>query len=162
MRRERRPELVTLGDLGNIGEFVGGLVVIASLFYLASQIRQNTRALGVAAHQDAVRSANDASRFLIQNSDLYSLLKRRAADPATLSEAELFRTDEVLHMILRNYSSVVVLERDGFLTEGDISLAFEAYLRALFASPSTREWWDQNKQFFAQSAHESIAKLFAS
>ncbi|MCP3982777.1 MAG: hypothetical protein GY723_00215 [bacterium] len=49
----------------------------------------------------------------------------------------------------------------GFRAEGDISTAYEAYLRALFASPFTREWWDQNKQFFAESSHEPIAKLFA-
>ena len=152
---------MTLSDLGNIGEFVGGLLVIASLFYLASQIRQNTRAMGVAAYQDAVRSANDVSVLLVQNSGLGSLLERRAGDPATLDETELFQTDHVLSMILRNYSSVLILERDGFLSAGDISIAYEAYLREIFASPSTREWWDQNKQLFAQTAHEHITKLFA-
>ncbi len=152
---------MTIGDLGSIGEFVGGLVVIASLFYLASQIRQNTRAMGVAAYQDAVRSANDVGVLLTQNPILGSLLARKTGDPATLNEAELFQTDQVLSMILRNYSSVLILERDGFLSAGDISTAYEAYLREIFASPSTREWWEQNKQFFAQTAHEHITKLFA-
>ncbi len=151
---------MTLSDLGNIGEFVGGLLVLASLFYLASQIRQNTRAMRVAAHQDVVRSVNDVSALLVQNSGLGSLLERRAGDPATLDEAELFQTDHVLSMILRNYTSVLVLEQDGFLSAGDISTAYEAYLREIFASPSTREWWEQNKQFFAQTAHERITKLF--
>ena len=152
---------MTLSDLGNIGEFVGGLLVVVSLFYLASQIRQNTRAMGVAAYKDAVRSVNDVSALLVQNSGLGSLLERRAGDPATLDEAELFQTGHVLSMILRNYSSVLILERDGFLSAGDISIAYEAYLREIFASRLTREWWDQNKQFFAQSGHEHIAKLFA-
>jgi hypothetical protein len=152
---------VTLSDLGSIGEFVGGLLVVASLFYLASQIRQNTRAMRVAAYQDAVRAANDVSVLQVQNSGLGSLLERGARDPATLDDAELSQIDHILSMILRNYSVVMVLERDGFLDVGDISIAYEAYLREIFASPSTREWWDQNKQFFAQSAHDHIAKLFA-
>jgi hypothetical protein len=33
---------VTLGDLGNIGEFVGAIAVLATLIYLAIQIRQNS------------------------------------------------------------------------------------------------------------------------
>ena len=36
---------MTLADLGNLGEFVGALGVVAALVYLAFQIRQNTRQL---------------------------------------------------------------------------------------------------------------------
>ncbi len=36
---------MTLQDLGNIGEFVGAIGVIVSLVYLATQIRQNTKAV---------------------------------------------------------------------------------------------------------------------
>ena len=36
---------MTLEDLGNLGEFLGAIGVIASLVYLAVQIRQNTRAV---------------------------------------------------------------------------------------------------------------------
>jgi len=31
--------------LGNLGDFVGGIIIIISLIYLARQVRQNTRAL---------------------------------------------------------------------------------------------------------------------
>ena len=46
---------MSLADLGNIGEFVGAIAVVASLVYLALQIRQNTRQLD---HNSEVVSAN--------------------------------------------------------------------------------------------------------
>jgi hypothetical protein len=36
---------VTLGELGALGEFVGAIGVVATLAYLAVQIRQNTRSM---------------------------------------------------------------------------------------------------------------------
>ena len=42
---------MTLEDLGNLGEFVAAIGVIASLVYLALQIRQNTASLRSSTHQ---------------------------------------------------------------------------------------------------------------
>jgi len=36
---------MNLNELANLGEFIGGIAVIATLIYLAIQLRQNTRAL---------------------------------------------------------------------------------------------------------------------
>ena len=44
---------MTLSDLGNIGEMLGGVAVLVTLVYLALQIRQNTRTMRSAAHHSA-------------------------------------------------------------------------------------------------------------
>ena len=44
---------MTLDDLGNIGEFLGAIAVVASLLYLSMQIRQNTRSVKSATAQSA-------------------------------------------------------------------------------------------------------------
>lgn len=43
---------MSLSDLASIGSFVSGVAVLASLIYLALQVRQNTHAHRVTAHQD--------------------------------------------------------------------------------------------------------------
>jgi hypothetical protein len=50
---------VSLSDLANIGEFVGGIAVIATLVHLAIQIRQNTRSLRSVTFQSVVDSFTD-------------------------------------------------------------------------------------------------------
>ena len=37
---------MNLGDLANLGQVIGAIAVVVSLFYVAHQIRQNTRAKG--------------------------------------------------------------------------------------------------------------------
>lgn len=44
---------MTLEDLGNLGDFLGGLAVIATLLYLAVQIRQSTAAIRISAERGA-------------------------------------------------------------------------------------------------------------
>jgi len=52
---------MTLEDLGNIGEFVGAIGVVASLIYLALQTRQNTRAVRVASFRQISESISALS-----------------------------------------------------------------------------------------------------
>ena len=42
-------------NLGNIGDLIGGVGVIATLIYLATQIRQNTKSHRMASIQQIVR-----------------------------------------------------------------------------------------------------------
>lgn len=42
---------ISLTDLGNLGEFVGAIAVIASLIYVGIQLRQNTAAIKITTAQ---------------------------------------------------------------------------------------------------------------
>ena len=56
--------------LGNLGEFIGAVVIVITLLYLALQIRQNTNALHAQSRQ-AILSAAQAELFvLIEHPDI--------------------------------------------------------------------------------------------
>ena len=57
-------------ELGAIGELVGGVAVIASLIYLAVQIRQNTRATYASSYQAFTDSVNDTNRLIAADPEL--------------------------------------------------------------------------------------------
>jgi hypothetical protein len=42
---------MNLGDLANLGQIIGAIAVVVSLFYVAYQIRQNTNAVRSATAQ---------------------------------------------------------------------------------------------------------------
>ena len=44
---------MTLQDLGNMSQFIGGIAIVISLVYLAIQVRQNTRVHSSAAYHQA-------------------------------------------------------------------------------------------------------------
>ena len=56
--------------LGNLGEFIGAIVIVATLIYLAMQVRQNTNALHAQSRQSLL-SAGQAELFaMMENPDI--------------------------------------------------------------------------------------------
>lgn len=55
-----------LEALGNLGDFIGGIAVVATLLYLAVQVRQNTVALRTASRQQIVAGFREYNRLLLQ------------------------------------------------------------------------------------------------
>jgi hypothetical protein len=79
------------------GEFIGGIAVVVSLVYLASQIRQNSRLLRAsttASTSQLMLSQNDA---IIQDADVARLCFEGMADSNSLSEADRRRFDMLIH-----------------------------------------------------------------
>lgn len=65
--------------LGAIGDLVGAAAVVATLLYLAVQIRQNNSSQRVAAKQEMTRQFADFIDFLVLNPELESLQDRGLA-----------------------------------------------------------------------------------
>jgi hypothetical protein len=61
-----RQERQILEALGDLGDFVGGLAVIATLIYLAVQVRRNTTALQTASRQEIVAGYRDYNRLSLE------------------------------------------------------------------------------------------------
>ena len=64
---------MTIIELGALGEFVGAIAVVATLIYLAVQIRQNTRSM------DANRRLALAQTYQMRSDALQSMVTAAAA-----------------------------------------------------------------------------------
>jgi hypothetical protein len=62
-RTVRRQETSILEALGNLGDFIGGIAVVATLVYLALQVRQNTAALRTASWQAVVAAYRESNQL---------------------------------------------------------------------------------------------------
>ena len=152
---------MTIQDLGNIGEFFGGLLVVVSLFYLAMQIRQNTRSLRAAAHQEAVRGANEWSSLLVQDSDLNRLLFQGCRDHSSLTSEELNQFTHLLFIFLRNYWVARHLEEEGLIPLG-IRATYENGIRDVFRPPSMLEWLSEHESHLDADTVANIHSLLDS
>lgn len=66
--------------LGNIGEFVGAIGVIVTLFYLARQIRFSRRAQTTATQHEILSEFRKSQELLIENPDLLDAATKLALD----------------------------------------------------------------------------------
>lgn len=77
--------------VGAIAEMLGALGVIASLLYLASQLRSNAVASAVAARLTTTQFMTDFNRDLINNPELYKLWDKGSRDSSSLSREDYVR-----------------------------------------------------------------------
>jgi len=71
---------MTIQDLGALGDMIGGVAVVASLIYLAIQIRQNTQQISrnveatrLSAFERNIESAQQIREMLILHPDIADL-----------------------------------------------------------------------------------------
>ena len=74
--------------VGATGEWGGALVVVATLFYLSLQIRQQNRIARYNALKDLMDAINQPNQLLAENSQLRSVFIRGIDDPASLNDEE--------------------------------------------------------------------------
>ena len=140
---------MSIQDWGAIGEIVGALAVVASLIYLAMQIRQNTRQISMsldsaklAAFERTVESSNHAREILITNPEVADLFLKGIADYRNLPSSDKFRCN----MLFRNLLSAIQGGYIRQLTMGGDSEQLEGTrqtLNTLVKNPGVRQWLDE-------------------
>jgi hypothetical protein len=149
---------MTLQDLANLGEVIGAIAVIASLIYLAFEIRQNTRAMRRAATQDIHRSLNDQTRCLVESPDLAALYFRASQRPEELTGEERFRFQFLLAYVFSNFELAIEYYREGLLSD-DMIEGYVKGIRPLFENPIVAEWWEAEGQGqFSPELRDLVAK----
>ena len=81
---------MTIETLGSLGDFLGGLAVIASLLYLAVQIRQNTKAIRSSSYHQAAEQTWNYCLAVAGDASLAEILARRTSGEA-LTPSEQIR-----------------------------------------------------------------------
>jgi len=129
--------------LGNFGEFAGSLGVLATLAYLAIQIRQNTHATRAASHHAVTDSLNQGNIAIAQNAELAQIWAAGCTDRGSLTEVERQRLDMLLLAYFHAFDSLFYSARTG-TGEQSLLRAEEPGFSYLLGLPGIREWWDQN------------------
>ncbi len=75
--------------IGAIGEILSAITVIASIFYLSIQIRQNTRGQSIAIFESAMSGFNEVNRFFWGDLERASITQLANGRPAALPEFEV-------------------------------------------------------------------------
>ena len=115
-RQEDPPLEIT--TLAAWGEFIGGIGVIVSLIYLASQIRQNSKLLRSSTASSTTASQTDTGRLVVQDSDVARIYWDGMADRPSLSQADLRRFDALLGIQFTHFHQEYRLAADGVIAPG--------------------------------------------
>jgi len=123
-----------------IGEAVGGIAVIASLIYLAVQIRQSRQLERAASIREMFAKGSDMVGYTALHPEKLETIKRGVADFSQLSveEIDVFNGWGV-HCLVA-VEQAMYMHRDGLLPEASWR-AFENFGLAIIGSPGGSVWW---------------------
>jgi hypothetical protein len=82
---------VTLSDLSNLGSFVSGLAVLASLIFVGIQLRQNTQAVRGAASQAHVANWQGMLNPIVESEEVARIWRRGLSGMQNLTDDDRVR-----------------------------------------------------------------------
>jgi hypothetical protein len=126
--------------IGAIGEVIGAGGVIASLLYVATQVRASTRASAVDAKLRAAEMRTAFVDSLIETPELNDLWLRGLADLDSLSESEYYRYCNMSLKAFWFFSAGHFQYDIGALSDSDWHES-RAVLLYWLRNPGCRDWW---------------------
>jgi hypothetical protein len=132
---------MVLESLGNLGDFLGGIGVVITLVYLATQIRQNTavvRANGAASHSEGL---NNITLLLARDAEARAVYFEGLRDYDGLAEDGKLQFDLLVQYFCQSLQRSLHLHREHAISEeawGE-TLAAASYLAL---RPGFRRWWE--------------------
>lgn len=141
--------------IGVISEIVGAIGILATLIYLAIQIRNNTREVKTENIHRVTDSFNQLSLMIASDKDLAELWHKGMQNYDDLNDSEKARFEFIWLAAFRIYDSLYFQIKRG---TGETEL-WEAELKTLkwlFSAPGARSWWRQQKFAFSPGFNEFI------
>ena len=138
---------MTIQELGSLGELIAAVATVATLIYLALQIRQNTHATRAASFHAISDSMNHVNVSVAQNPGLARIWLAGTTGRSSLGEEERYQFDLLLLSYFHVFETMHYQARVG-AGETDLLVAEERSLAFLLATPGVREWWAENPYAF--------------
>ena len=144
--------------LGAIGDLVGAVAVVATLVYLAIQVRQNTRAMQAQTRDSMTTKQMMISGWVATNrplADAYNLATIGKLQPGT-AEVRMYA---MLQMgIWREWENSLYQYEEGLFQEGEFAPRRTRWLRSM-QSPAARDLWRSTRDEFSPRFRAEIDKI---
>jgi hypothetical protein len=155
---------MNLESLGNLGDFLGGIAVIATLIYIALQVRQNT--VQIAQNSAWLRGQTcrsdqnahvAATQLVASDASLATIYRKGFSDPDTLTEDEWTRLTFYYGLMFGNYQNSLYQYEQGLLDE-ELWPNLVAIMTRILQSPGGARYWQQSGFVHSAGFREFVGK----
>ena len=144
--------------IGGAGEMLGAIGVIASLLYLARQMRSAAADARRAAAQAVFTKMNTVYESVSANPQLADVFLRGTANLSALSPGEATQFSALLIGFVRSYEELLHYKRGG--TVGDwVWESVELVVLPTLTTPGGLEWWAKRRSWFTPAFQAHVANV---
>jgi hypothetical protein len=149
---------MVIEQLGSLGELVAGIATIATLFYLALQIRENTKVQKRSANREVVHNLGLQLASITENEQLAKLLLKGWDDLDSLDAVERLQFD--MHMArFINQFDVASLDYEAGVYDEEPYQALRKSVCTYLSMPGGEKWWQENSSLFTENTRTSLNSM---
>ena len=136
--------------VGTIAEVIGAVAVVASVIYLAFQVRENTRLSAEQTVASAIDAFNDFDRLVASTPDLASIIIRGESSLSSLAPDERLRFDHLDSIEFGIYEGWHEKSQRIGIGQHHETL-MQTMFRERISNASILEWWRENRDGYTPS-----------
>jgi len=146
---------MNLDTISAVSEAIAAIAVVASLIYLAIQVRDSKNSTLSATHYQVTESIYSVLFAIAENPELSRIYLQGNADPSKLASDELPRYMILVGGIFSKYNNYFLQHENGTLPEEPWEIAI-AHMRTLMNLPGVQLWWKNSRQFYLVGMQELL------
>jgi len=139
---------VKLEAVNAVAQLIAAIGVIVSLFYLAAQIRQNTRSMRAVVVDSLAHSLVDLLGPQAQNPESFRPFSAVTENWDAASDEERARRLPLIFALFKPFENAWFQQRQGTL-DGKQWEGWDAYIRIYYHRPGAKRWWTMRRAAFA-------------
>ena len=143
--------------IGAIGENIGAFAVVASVIYLAVQIRKQTKEAKLAATRELATNFQNTLDLIIQDKELCSIWGKATRDYVGLPDNERLRIAFLMQRLTRVWEAQFLHETHENVDSTYFNSVNRGYVEAL-TFPGYQQWWELSKDLFENPFRDYIDK----
>jgi hypothetical protein len=148
---------VKLEVVNAIAQLIAAVGVIVSLFYLAAQIRQNTRSMRAVVVDSLAHSLVDLLGPQAQNPESLRAFSAVTENWNTANDEDRARALPFIFATFKLFENAWFQQRQGTLDRQQWE-GWDAYIRIYYHRPGVKTWWNMRRAAFAAGFREYLER----
>ncbi len=144
--------------IGAVSELVGAAAVVASLVYVAVQIRQSTRAIKATAAKDTASTMRDWFSMIIPDPEMSRIFATGVEGTAGLTEAERVRFTLIMFNFLKALEEIHYQATHGLMDQ-DLWAGWHYQIAQYATAPGVQEYWAKRRLSFSRQFRAYVDSL---
>lgn len=151
---------MTLQDFGSLGELIAAIATVATLIYLAIQIRGNTLVSKAEARRATRDASNAANLAVAQDGEMAHIFLVGLSEPTKLNPEEWARFSFLLGQLLATSAGVHDEISAGILSD-ELPVNQEFMIRMFLNTPGGKRYWSQFAGGYSEDFREYVDCVLA-
>ena len=146
--------------LGNMGEFVGAILLFVSLIFVGLQLRQNTRAVQRSSAREAGNTLVASLQAYVGSAELSEISLRAFESLESISPVDRYRFDGWMYGWLHAHELEHLVSRESTYLDELLAPKRRA-IAGYLLTPGGSQWWKERKTWFTDYFQRAVDDIVA-